>query len=158
LDLSRRPGNFSPLSIAVYFLLAVNLILAIRLLRGRSRGLVRLVRGIDRFSEARIVLLQAKGIREGDWQASLEEVVLMTMQVLLDTNPRGLPRHDLEDAWKNRGLPAPLFQRASALLDEIDRHRFSSQKLAGSGSREVRSRLTKEAENFLSEASALKRR
>jgi hypothetical protein len=78
--------------------------------------------------------------------------------VLLDTNPRGLARSDLEDAWRARGLPATLFQRASALLDEIDRHRFSSQKLTGPGNREVRTRLTKETESLLSEASQARKK
>lgn len=158
VDLSSRPRSFDPLTAVLLGLLALNAVLAMRFLRGRSRGLVRLVRGIDRFSEARIALLQAKGIRDAEWQAGLEEVVLMTMQVLLDTNPRGLPRADLEDAWRARNLPAPLFQRASALLDEIDRHRFSSQKLTGSGTKEVRSRLTKETESLLSEASQVGRK
>jgi hypothetical protein len=146
-------GPFDALTIALFALLAANFVLAVRFLRGRTRGLVKLVKGIDRYSEARIALLQAKGNRDGDWQAGLEEVVLMVLQVLLETNPRGLARSDLEEQWRNRGLPAPLFQRAGALLDEIDRHRFSSQKLSGSGTKEVRSRLTRETEAFLTEAS-----
>lgn len=136
----------------------MNFGLGARFLRQRSRGLFRLVKGLDRFSEARILLLQAKGIRDAEWQAGLEEVVLVTMQVMLNTNPRGLPRQELEQMWKARSLPAPLFQRAAALLDEIDRHRFSSQKLTGSGTKEVRSRLTKETESLLSDASKTAKR
>ncbi|MGZ3652420.1 MAG: BatD family protein [Bdellovibrionota bacterium] len=158
LDLSAKAPAVDPLTLAVWAALLANLALAARFLRRRSRSLVRLVKGIDRFSEARILLLQAKGIRDAEWQAGLEEVVLMTMQVMLETNPRGLPRNDLEEMWKTRGLPAQLFQRASALLDEIDRHRFSSQKLTGSGTKEVRSRLTKETESLLIEASKVKRK
>jgi hypothetical protein len=154
-----KPVDLAPgkgpdiLTIALILAALANLALGARFLRRRSRGLFRLVKGLDRFSEARILLLQAKGIRDAEWQAGLEEVVLMTMQVMLNTNPRGLPRQELEEMWKARSLPAPLFQRAAALLDEVDRHRFSSQKLTGSGTKEVRSRLTKETESLLSDAS-----
>jgi hypothetical protein len=113
---------------------------------------------MDRFAEARILLLQAKGIRDAEWQAGLEEVVLVIIQILLGTNPRGLTKSDLEDAWKARSLPAPLFQRMNALLEEIDRHRFSSQKLMSAGTREIRSRLTKETESVLIEASRWKKK
>lgn len=138
--------------------LLVNLALAFRRLREQWRKLFHLVKGVDRFSEARIALLQAKGIRDSEWQAGLEEVLLMTMQVLLETNPRGLPKYELEELWKAKGLPAPIFQRMDNLLGEIDRHRFSSQKLAGSGTKELRSRLTRETESLLAEASRLKRK
>ena len=138
--------------------LIANLILAYRSLRTKWRGLFHFVKSVDRFSEARIALLQAKGIRDSEWQAGLEEVLLMTMQVLLDTNPRGLTKHDQEEAWKSRNLPAALYQRINALLEEIDRHRFSSQKLAGAGTKEMRSRLTRETESLLVEASRIKRK
>lgn len=158
LDLAAGGRGPDALTISLWLALLANLALGARFLRRRSSGLFRLVKGIDRFSEARILLLQAKGIRDAEWQGGLEEVVLMTMQVLLDTNPRGLPRQELEAMWKARSLPAPLFQRAAALLDEVDRHRFSSQKLSGSGTKEVRSRLTKETESLLWEASKVARR
>jgi hypothetical protein len=143
---------------ALWTALAVNALLAFRFLRTRSRNLYKLVKGMDRFSGARVALLQAKGAADGEWQAGLEEVLIMIMQVLLDTNPRGLTKHELEESWKARGLPAPLFLRASALLEEIDRHRFSSQKLAGSVTKDVRSRLIREAESLLAEASQAKRK
>ena len=147
--------NWLPWLVLLAF--ALNVYLAGTKLRDRWRGLFQLVRKVDRFSEARIALLQAKGIRDSEWQAGLEEVLLMTMQVLLETNPRGLTKFDQEEAWKARSLPAPLFQRISALLEEIDRHRFSSQKLA-TGTKEMRSRLTRETESLLAEASRIKRR
>ena len=155
LDLSVTPSTQPWLSWALWLLFAANFALAWRWLRGRTRKFMRLVKGVDPFSEARIALLQAKGIRDGNWQAGLEEVIFIAIQVLLQTNPRGLPRADLEDAWKTRGLPAPLFQKMISLLNEIDRHRFSSQKLSGSNTHEVRSRFTKETERFLIEASNL---
>lgn len=139
-------------------LLAANLLLAVGFLRSRSRGLVRLVKSMDPFSEARIQLLQAKGIRDAEWQGALEEVVLTVMEVLLKTNPRGMTKQDLQELWRARGYPEVLFNRASALLDELDRHRFSSQKLTGSGTKELRSRLTKEAESLLTEAAHEKAR
>jgi hypothetical protein len=138
--------------------IALNLVLAFIRLRKRWRSIFNFVRRVDRFSEARIALLQAKGIRDSDWHADLKEVVLMIMQVLLDTNPRGLTKHDQEEAWKSSGLPAPLYQRISALLDDIDKHRFSSQKLSGPAAKELRSRLTREAESLLVEASRFKRK
>lgn len=138
--------------------IALNLALILLRLRGKWRGIFQIVRKVDRFSEARIALLQAKGIRDSEWQAGLEEVLLMTIQVLLETNPRGLTRQDLEGNWRSRNLPAPLFQRMIAVLDEIDRHRFSSQKLAGSANKEMRLRITREAESLLIEASRLKKK
>lgn len=152
------PVRLNFLSWALIILFAVNLFLLFTKLRAKWRGLFSLVRSVDRFAEARISLLQAKGIKDSEWQAGLEEVVLMTMQVLLETNPRGLTKNDLEENWKSRNLPLPLFQRMIALLDEIDRHRFSSQKLSGSGTKEMRSRLTKETESLLIEASRAKRK
>jgi hypothetical protein len=159
VDLSAKPASLdSTLNIAISALIALNALLAAYLIRQRSKNLFRLVRKIDPFSEARIALLQTKGVRDVAWQASLEEVVLMTIQVLVDTNPRGIPRNEIEAMWKARGLPAPLFHRANALLDEIDRHRFSSQKLTGLGTSEVRTRLIKEAESLLTEASQARKR
>jgi len=143
---------------ALIALLAINLFLVFAKLRAKWRNLFSLVRSVDRFAEARIALLRAKGIKDSEWQAGLEEVVLMTMKVLLGTNSRGMTKHDLEEAWKARGLSAPLYQRMSALLEEIDRHRFSSQKLLGSGTKEMRSRLTKQTESLLTEASRIKRK
>lgn len=145
-------GGTDPFTWVIAALAALNLALGIGFLRARSRKLLGLVKKVDRFSGARMALLQAKGSRDGEWQAGLEEVVLTTMQVLLDTNPRGLARSELEEMWRARNLPAAMFQRANALLDEIDRHRFSSQKLADSTTKESRTRMTKEAESLLSEA------
>ena len=155
LEKSRRV-DFLPWALAALF--AFNVLLLFTQLRAKWKGLFSLVKNVDRFAEARISLLQAKGIKDSEWQAGLEEVVLVTMQVLLDTNPRGITKLDLEDIWKGKNLPLPLFQRMSALLDEIDRHRFSSQKLSGSGTKEMRSRLTKETESLLIEASKAKRK
>jgi len=158
ISLEAKSNTFSYLNWAIVAALLVNAFLAFRFLKGRSRGIYKLVKGMDRFAEARIRLLQAKGIRDAEWQAGLEEVLLTTVQVLLDTNPRGLTKNDLEELWKARSLPTPLFQRVSALLEELDRNRFSSNKLTGSGTQELRSRLTKETENLLSEASRAKRK
>ncbi len=141
---------------ALWAALGINFILLLRFLRSRSRGIFGLVKNIDRFAEARIMLLQAKGIREAEWQAALEEVVLHTLQILLATNPRGLTKNDLEEIWKARSLPATLFQRMIALLDEIDRNRFSSQKLAST--KEMRARFTRETESVLIEASKWKKK
>lgn len=133
--------------------LIANLILGFGVLRSRSRRLYHMVRNIDPFSRARNLLLQAKSGHDGEWQAVLEEVIFTMLQVLIETNPRGLTKHDLEDHWKSHNLPSELFTRVSNLLEELDRHRFSSQKLTGSGSNQLRSRITKEAESLLVEAS-----
>ncbi len=152
LTLGTTDPGFTYLHWALLAALAVNFVLLLRFLKSRSRGIVRLVKSMDPFSEARILLLQAKGIRDAEWQGGLEEVVLTIMEVLLKTNPRGVTKHDLRELWKSRGYPEPLFVRMNALLEELDRHRFSSQKLSGTGTKDLRSRLTKEAESLLVEA------
>lgn len=152
------PAKFDFLPMALWAAVALNLLLLFAKIRAKWRSLFTLVKRVDRFSTARITLLQAKGIKDSEWQGGLEEVLMMTMQILLDTNPRGLTKYDLEELWKAKNLPAPLFLRMNALLEEIDRHRFSSQKLTGSGTKDVRSRLTRETESLLTEASRTKKK
>jgi BatD DUF11 like domain len=159
-----KPNSLSPssplaanLKWPLWAFLALNLGLLLRLALSRTNSLSNLVKGVDPFAPARFALLRSKG-KDVEWQAELEEVVLMCVQVLLETNPRGITRPEMEEAWKARALPLPLFQRVTQLLDEIDHHRFSSQKLPGAGSRDLRIRITREAEGIIAEATKARRK
>lgn len=132
-------------------LVAVNALLLARLLKRKTSSLGSLYKTIDPFAEARSGLLAAKRMPGSQWQSAVEEAVFSVVQVLLGLNPRGMTKNELEDNWKSRNLPFPLFQRTQAVLEELDRSRFSSTKQSPEGGN-FRERMLAEAETIVKEA------
>jgi hypothetical protein len=108
----------------------------------------------DPFEEAKNELQDAKNSKDGTWLGHLEAAVYAGVEVLLGTEPRGLPRAELESHWKDAGLPMMLFSRVDSALNRMDELRFSSGK---SGDK-ARSEMQAEVSKILGEMAGVRKR
>jgi hypothetical protein len=138
---------------ALATLFLVNASLGVRALGHRGKKYFGFLE--DPFTEAKAEFARAKATKDASWLTTLEEAIYMAAEVLLGTNPRGLTRSDLEAAWREKKLSAPLFNRIALVLDRLDLNRFSATK-AMDGSQ--RQKLMQEVEEILKEAPKAERR
>ncbi|RZA04194.1 MAG: hypothetical protein EOP11_15620, partial [Proteobacteria bacterium] len=86
---------------------------------------------IDPFEEAKNELADAKAAKGSDWLGHLEDALYSAMAVRLGSNPRGMPRSEQEELWREKGLQgkdaarsrAALQMDASALVGEMGKRK-----------------------------------
>lgn len=108
-------------------ILLVNIVLVYRWYRSSARNVV-LDFLKDPLAEAKEEFQKGKGSKDVMWANHFEEALFSMGEVLLNTNPRGVPRSEFEALWREQKLPAPLFHQMALVLDQLDQLRFTGKK------------------------------
>lgn len=132
---------------------AVNLVLAVRLVRKRAAKWVDPIFERNRFHAALKEVAVLKKSNKTSF-SELEEIILGVIQDVLGMNPRGMTRQELEDAWRSKGLPFEAYQKTHSFLDQMDELRFGGTK---QDPVRARNRLFSEAEEIIRTAERIKK-
>lgn len=108
-------------------ILLVNLVLVYQWYRSSAKNVV-LDFLKDPLAEAKEEFQKGKGSKELLWANHFEEALFSMGEVLLKTNPRGIPRSEFEALWREQKLPAPIFHQIALVLDQLDQLRFTGKK------------------------------
>lgn len=156
----KDPGKdfpWSKLFLSLFAAIAlVNAFLVARALKLRGRSWFAPYAKRDSFATAYASLAVLKKSGAKDVLSDLEETILIVIQEILGTNPRGMTRGELEESWKSAGLPFEVYQRTSSFLDTLDQLRFSSSSKQEAMA--AKSRLFAAAEEIIGSASRIKRK
>ena len=109
----------------------------------------------DAFEPAKNELSDAKAAKGAEWLGHVENALLAGMEVLLGSNPRGLPRAEVHALWTERELPEGLFARISGVLDRLDQQRFAAGH--GKDAARARTEMLAEAGKCLGEMGGVRR-
>lgn len=116
---------------ALLLLIAANLVIGALLLTKK----ISLRVWMDKLSRSprrrlAVLLAEAKKSDEKEHYAAIERCLYGALDVLLGRTALGMTRDEIADAWRERGLPAPLLHKFQSLFDSADRERFAGDSTA----------------------------